>query len=184
MAMTHLGSGIWSYRRRSTGAILRLTRPATIIRSDWRGEARMSSMPKRDMSLLGMTVLIISMAQQASPNSIGHMALVRPQLMARSSVVVTTPMLPSFCSKPMRASRSRGQAGRGGLVPLQRAALPNPDIADQQDANEHQHFDKTKYAQLAEGNRPGEKEDHFNIKEDKEHGHQVKPHRHAPHGRS
>src|SRR5579859_3823496 len=78
MAMTHLGSGIWSYRRRSTGAILRLTRPATIIRSLWRGEARMSSMPKRDKSLLGMTVLIISIAQQASPNSIGHMALVAP----------------------------------------------------------------------------------------------------------
>src|SRR5437870_3265878 len=34
--MTHFGSGIWSYSRRSTGAIFLVTVPATIIRSDCR----------------------------------------------------------------------------------------------------------------------------------------------------
>src|SRR5438128_1446219 len=48
--MTHFGSGIWSYRRRSTGAIFLVTVPATIIRSDWRGDARNTSAPNRAMS--------------------------------------------------------------------------------------------------------------------------------------
>src|SRR6058998_525877 len=162
MAITHLGSGIWSYSRRRTGAILRLTRPATIIRSLWRGEARISSMPKRDRSLLGMTVLIISMAQQAKPNSMGHMAPVRPQLIAVSSVVVTTPILPSFCSRPMTSLHHsrRGRSGRGVqprqlrpgpvlnaptgttlLFPLERALFPDPDIAHQQDRDKDHHLD-------------------------------------------
>ena len=58
--------------RRSTGAILLDTRPATIIRSAWRGEARNTSMPKRAMSWRGPPVAIISMAQQARPNVAGH----------------------------------------------------------------------------------------------------------------
>ena len=41
--ITHLGSGIWSYRRRSTGAIFLVTVPATIIRSACRGDARKTS---------------------------------------------------------------------------------------------------------------------------------------------
>ena len=48
--ITHLGSGICSYRRRMTGAILLETRPAMIMRSDWRGEPRITSAPKREMS--------------------------------------------------------------------------------------------------------------------------------------
>ena len=50
MASTHLGSAIWSYTWRSTGAIFWLTRPATIIRSAWRGVAENRSIPKRAMS--------------------------------------------------------------------------------------------------------------------------------------
>ena len=50
MASTHLGSAIWSYTWRSTGAIFWLTRPATIIRSACRGVAENRSIPKRAMS--------------------------------------------------------------------------------------------------------------------------------------
>ena len=47
MLMTHLGSIIWSYTCRSTGAIFWLTRPATIMMSAWRGDARNTSIPNR-----------------------------------------------------------------------------------------------------------------------------------------
>src|SRR6266571_4275495 len=58
--------------RRMIGAILRVTVPATIIRSDWRGDARKTPAPKRSMSYRDDTVAIISMAQHASPNVLGQ----------------------------------------------------------------------------------------------------------------
>src|ERR1051325_7933372 len=70
--MTHFGSGIWSYTSRRTGAIFCETRPATIIRSAWRGEARNSSEPKRATSKRDALIAIISMAQHARPNVTGH----------------------------------------------------------------------------------------------------------------
>src|SRR5215475_3622588 len=70
--MTHFGSGIWSYRRRRTGAIFLVTVPATIIRSDCRGDARNTSAPKRAMSYREADAAIISMAQHASPKPIGQ----------------------------------------------------------------------------------------------------------------
>src|SRR5439155_11080260 len=86
--ITHLGSGIWSYSRRSTGAIFLVTVPATIIRSDWRGEARNTSAPKRAMSYRDAEAAIISMAQQARPNPIGQIDDSRAQLSTRSMLVV------------------------------------------------------------------------------------------------
>ena len=49
-AMTYLGSAIWSYKRFSTGAILCVIVPATMIISAWRGLARATSNPKRAKS--------------------------------------------------------------------------------------------------------------------------------------
>src|SRR5205807_2699270 len=89
MAMTNFGSGIWLYRRRTRLAILKLTVPATIIRSAWRGVARKAPAPKRSMSNREAPVAIISMAQQARPKVMGHMLDSRAQLMACSSDVVT-----------------------------------------------------------------------------------------------
>ena len=63
-----------------TGAILFETRPAMIIRSDWRGEPRMTSAPKREMSKREPIIDIISMAQHARPKLMGQMAFLRPQL--------------------------------------------------------------------------------------------------------
>src|SRR6476661_9134259 len=93
MEMAHFGSGICWYRCRITGAILLETRPAMIMRSDWRGEPRKTSAPKRAMSNRDALIDIISMAQQASPNVIGQIEFFRAQLTAASSVVITIPSL-------------------------------------------------------------------------------------------
>src|SRR6476619_4117178 len=86
--MTHFGSGIWSYRRRSTGAIFFVTVPATIIKSDWRGEARKTSAPKRAMSKRDADAAIISMAQHARPKPIGQSEFWRAQFRTLSTLVV------------------------------------------------------------------------------------------------
>src|SRR3954451_15640820 len=86
--MTHFGSGIWSYSRRSTGAIFLVTVPATIIRSDCRGDARNTSAPKRAMSKRDADAAIISIAQHARPNPIGQMDDSRAQFRTRSMLVV------------------------------------------------------------------------------------------------
>ena len=74
--------------RRMIGAIFTDTRPDRMIMSACRGEARIASAPKREMSLRGdpMTV-IISIAQQARPKPSGNIALPRAQFCAFSSVV-------------------------------------------------------------------------------------------------
>ena len=66
------------------------TRPERMSRSAWRGEARKASKPKRATSTRAATMLIISIAQHASPNVAGNSALPRAQLSAFSSVVVST----------------------------------------------------------------------------------------------
>ena len=112
MEITHLGSGICSYRRRITGAILFETRPAMIIKSDCRGDPRITSAPKREMSNRDPIIDIISIAQHARPNDIGQMEFFRPQLMAFPMVVV---MMPSgtlaASSLSMRANSSLGRLG-------------------------------------------------------------------------
>ena len=67
MAMTHFGSGICSYSRRSRGAILWVTVPATIMTSACRGLERKTSIPNRAVSWCDIDAAIISMAQHASP---------------------------------------------------------------------------------------------------------------------
>jgi hypothetical protein len=59
------------------GAIFTEMVPAMIITSDWRGEGRMTSEPKRDMSYREHMALIISMAQQARPKVMGQRLLRR-----------------------------------------------------------------------------------------------------------
>src|SRR4029079_9854556 len=76
----HFGSGIWSQIRLSTGAILRVTVPATIMRSDCRGLGRNTSAPKRAISKRDVEDAIISMAQHARPNVMGQRADLRAQL--------------------------------------------------------------------------------------------------------
>src|SRR5919198_3925136 len=74
--------------RLSMGAILIVTVPETIIRSEWRGEAQ-GTIPKRSTSKREAKVAIISMAQQARPNVTGQIDDLRAQLKIFSVEVVT-----------------------------------------------------------------------------------------------
>src|SRR5215469_13641781 len=78
--MHHFGSGIWSHTRFNTGAIFSVTVPATIIKSACRGEGRNTSAPNRAISNREVVLAIISIAQHASPNVSGQIALLRAQL--------------------------------------------------------------------------------------------------------
>src|SRR5580704_4855349 len=68
-----------------TGAIFTDTRPAIIIKSDWRGEPRNTSAPNRAMSYREEAIDIISIAQHARPNDIGQIELRRAQFTTLSS---------------------------------------------------------------------------------------------------
>src|SRR5438132_7904378 len=102
MAMTNFGSGIWLYSRRTRDAILKLTVPATIIRSAWRGVARKAPAPKRSRSKRDAPTAIISMAQHARPNVIGHREFFRAQLMAKSRLVTIRPSSKRFSIQDIR----------------------------------------------------------------------------------
>src|SRR5881227_795379 len=79
-----------------TGAIFCERRPATIMRSAWRGDGRKTSAPKRARSKRAAAMDIISMAQQAKPKPSGQMELLRAQFTALSRVVK---MMPSSSSR-------------------------------------------------------------------------------------
>src|SRR6185503_14504154 len=75
--------------RRSIGAILIVTVPETIIRSEWRGDAH-GTIPRRSTSKREQKVAIISMAQHARPKVTGQTDDLRAQLRNASAAVVTT----------------------------------------------------------------------------------------------
>jgi hypothetical protein len=68
--------------------------PATIITSHCRGEKRITSAPKREISKREAAVAINSIAQHASPIGIGQSEFLRTQLSAASNRVKIT--LPSI----------------------------------------------------------------------------------------
>src|SRR5438093_7054119 len=74
--------------RLSIGAILIVTVPETIMRSEWRGDAH-GTIPKRSTSNRDANVAMISVAQQASPNVTCQIDDLRAQLKIFSVVVVT-----------------------------------------------------------------------------------------------
>src|SRR4030095_17145886 len=100
--------------RLSIGAILIVTVPDTIIRSEWRGEAH-GTIPKRSTSKRDANVAIISIAQQARPNVTGHIEDFRAQL---KSLLVedTASHPPGKCSSrsqsPAIASETWSPSGR------------------------------------------------------------------------
>src|SRR5512132_1055072 len=115
--------------RRMTGAIFRQTVPATIMRSDCRGEARNTPAPKRSMSYREETVAIISIAQHARPKVIGQMEPLRHQLMKASRLVVRT--LASSC-----------RSSRPILIPFESALFPRVEVSDKEKGDEQQDFDQ------------------------------------------
>jgi hypothetical protein len=94
IAIHHFGSGIWSHIFLTTQAILYVTVPATIIKSDCLGENLKTSEPNLDTSNLELAKAIISIAQHEIPIGIGHKAFLRDQFMTSCILVVKNP---SFC---------------------------------------------------------------------------------------
>src|SRR5215468_1825721 len=93
-----------------------------IIRSDWRGDGRKTSAPKRATSKRDAPIDIISMAQQARPKVIGQMELRRTQFTTASSEASTTPscccspkvarsVARLLCSEPTRLSKRSWPVG-------------------------------------------------------------------------
>src|SRR5438132_11941886 len=113
---------------RRIGAIFCETRPETIIRSDWRGEARKASEPKRPMSRPAVAVAIISFAQQARPNCAGQTELPRPQPTTLPRVVV----------RMFRPSDSASASTPNPALPSSRCGQ-----RDEKDPDEDQHLDET-----------------------------------------
>src|SRR4029453_230571 len=144
--------------RRSTGAILRDSRPATIMRSACRGEARKTSAPKRAMSYRPQLIAIISMAQHARPNVTGQMADRRAHCTIFSTVVVRTGISMSAMSLP---------------APVECAFAPDVDVAGQQQREERHDLPETSLAQLAERNRPGIQKRDLDVEEQEDHRHEI-----------
>src|SRR5579875_884570 len=202
MEMTHLGSIIWSYTWRSTGAIFWETLPATIIRSAWRGEARKTSMPRRLMSKSAAPTAIISMAQHASPKVAGH-TLLRRAHRTRSSRRPVRKLCwrsSSPTSRPLRRLPGRPWLGRDATdrrlarpgrdarlepparSPLQRAVAHQVDEGDQDHRREHEDLHEAEHPQPPEDHGPGVEEDHLDVEDDEDHGHEVEAHREARRG--
>src|SRR5699024_7244441 len=173
MEMTHFGSAIWSYTVRTTGAILWLTRPETIIRSAWRGEARKTSMPKRAMSNRGVPAAIISIAQQARPIVTGHIEDERTQP-TRSSILPSTKPEGSFSSSPMFVVPFS--------VPVQSAAPPFVDEGHGDEEQERHHGDESEDGQFGERHSPRVEEDDLDVEQDERHRDEVVLDRESPGG--
>src|ERR1044072_716629 len=122
--------------RRSTGAIFRDRRPATIIRSDCRGEPRKTSGPNRAMSYRPQLIAIISIAQHARPNVTGQMADRRAHCTIFSAVVVRT----GISSSAMTVSLA---------APVKGALAPYIDVAREQEREERRQLPEAGRAELA-----------------------------------
>src|SRR5580704_17677673 len=100
MAITYLGSAIWSYSLFSTGAILLTMVPAMMMTSACLGVALATSNPNLDQSYFAAAVDIISMAQQDVPNTSGQREFDRAQLITSSNFVTRIPPPAVGCTSP------------------------------------------------------------------------------------
>src|SRR5690606_27571194 len=139
--------------RRSTGAIFRESRPAMIIRSACRGEARNTSAPKRAMSYRDALIDIISMAQQARPKVTGQIADLRAQVTTFSTVVVRTG-ISSCCSRPIDHPGAHGRPTKRLRAPVEDSLAPDVDVAGRQDRDEQHDLHEAGPAEVAQGHRP------------------------------
>src|SRR5688572_2798174 len=94
IAMAHFGSGIWSYTRRTTGPIFKVTVPAIMIKSLCRGLGLNTPAPNRSISNLPAPAAIISMAQHARPKVMGHSADLRAQF--TTGAAISTVLAPTL----------------------------------------------------------------------------------------
>src|SRR5258706_14877823 len=182
-----------------------LTRPATIMRSAWRGLPRNTSAPKRDTSKRGPAIAIISMAQQARPKPSGQIAFARAQFTTLCTVVNRMPFSSSarrrsssetgpvgitrpgsgFEGAAWASVRNGAALGAGsvtvvsrsarGSFPLQGPLLQEVEVPDEQDEDEQHHLHQAVEPQLPEGHRPRVEEHGLDVEQDEQHGHDVEP---------
>src|SRR5215471_1193660 len=186
--MAHFGSGIWSYTRRTTGPIFKVTVPAIMIRSLCRGLGRKTPAPNRSISKRLAPVAIISIAQQASPKVMGQIADLRAQLtpncsgfesitgattLRRTKLVIESTVVrtnPSSCSAIFYFRC---------LSPLKRSLAPGIVVTHHQDSDKDKHFDQRKLGEgkivAHEDYRPGQQENRLHVEDQKQHRHDVVP---------
>src|SRR5918993_339515 len=166
--------------RRSTGAILRDRRPATIIKSDWRGDARKTSAPNRATSYRDALIDIISMAQHARPNVHGQIADFRAQLTTFSTVVVRTgiSICSSCCSRPKRTPA----CGRGGAslhkrrAPIEHALAPDVNVTSCENGREEHDLDVPGPPEITHRHRPRIEEGHLDVEKEEHHRDEIELH--------
>src|SRR3954464_7187136 len=150
--------------RRSAGAILRESRPATIIRSDWRGLPRKTSAPNRATAEREQLMAIISIAQHARPKVTGQIEERRAHCTIFSTLVVSTGMSKSDSSPTVS-------------TPIERTFAPDVDVTGEQQRHEEQHLDEPAPAEIAQRHRPRVEEGDLDVEEQENHRHEVELHR-------
>src|SRR3954447_1917229 len=163
--------------RRSTGAIFRERRPAMIMRSDCRGEARKTSAPNRATSYREALIDIISMAQQARPKVHGQIADFRAQLTTFSTVVVRTgiSICSSCCSRPKRtpACGSGGTSLQERRTPVEHALAPDVQITRGENRREEHDLQVAEPPEVADRHGPGIEEGHLDVEQEEDHGDEI-----------
>src|SRR5947207_8197392 len=165
-------------------------------RSDWRGDARKSSIPHRDGSYWPAPDDIISIAQHASPKVAGHIDCLRAHPTARSIVVSRTPRSTSSSTSSgvlPRCTPSNRSAGttcplqlalalddllsfaRRDLAgaPVEPALAPDVDVRHEHEPDEYRHLDQPEQPERAERDRPREQEDRLDVEDDEQHRDQI-----------
>src|SRR6266850_186147 len=167
------------------GAIFRERRPATIIRSDWRGEPRKTSAPNRAMSYRLAAIAIISIAQQARPNCAGQIADRRAHCTSLSTVVVrsgssgSSPCSwPCVCSRAfMKVLRSLARGGtRAARSPIEHALAP--DVHEPHEQNQEKRHDlyESGPPEVAQRHSPRIEKRHLDVEQQEDHRHEIELH--------
>src|SRR6478672_8751938 len=139
--------------RRSAGAIFRDSRPATIIKSDWRGLPLNTSAPNRAISYRPQLIAIISIAQHARPKVTGQIDDRRAHCTIFSTVVVSTGISVSSPIHPQPSALSP-QPSALFRAPIERTLAPDVDVAGEEQRHEQQDLDEAGPAEIAQRHRP------------------------------
>src|SRR4249919_1558694 len=137
--------------RRRTGAIFLESRPATIIKSDWRGDPRNTSAPNRAMSYRDVLIAIISMAQQARPKVTGQIDDRRAHCTIFSTLVVRTGI---SASRPINHSTIVGPRSNDVAPPVEGALAPHIGVSREHQRHEQHDLGEAGPTEVAEGHRP------------------------------
>src|SRR5205823_4546222 len=145
-----------------------------IIRSLWRGLGRNTPAPNRSMSKRPAPVAIISIAQQASPNVIGHSADLRAQFTTGAPISI------AFAATVRRTKfviestvvRTNPSSCSAMLRPFERAFAPRVVVTNNQDTDEDKHLDQRELSERKiithENDSPRQQKDRLHVENQKQ----------------